>query len=175
MLSSFWTNWRTQHLPSVAPKNFLFVLSVVEVSALDLQFVVELSQTKQTSVPHFTTETIFMFLLVFCKYKKDLVLISWKTLVSSCFSSSFFSSFDDSCPFCGRSDTDIGRGSSVASSRFISFLLSFHLPFSKVSSSLIFFKIMCFFVVCFLTSFFLYLFFCHLFVFPTFLSSLFLS
>ena len=37
----------------------------------------------------------------------------------------FFASFIDSCPFCGRSDTDIGCGSSVASSRLISFLFHF--------------------------------------------------
>ena len=53
----------------------------------------------------------------------------------------FWWSFMDSCLFCGRNDTDIGRGSSVASSRPMSFLvISFHY-FSVFSSFL--FMIMC--------------------------------
>ena len=58
-------------------------------------------------------------------------LISWKKPRASLFKNIlllqvyhlFFSSFFDSCLFCGRNDTDIGRGSSVASSRLILFLV----------------------------------------------------
>ena len=46
-------------------------------------------KTKQTSALHFTTKTIFMFLVVFFIVKKDFVFISWKTLFSSCSTSSF--------------------------------------------------------------------------------------
>ena len=48
----------------------------------------------------------------------------------------FFSSFFDSCLFCGRNDTDIGRGSSIASSRLILFLVILLHFFSIFSSFL---------------------------------------
>ena len=81
-------------------------------------------------------------LLYFCK-KKRLCAYLLKTLFSYCFTSSFFSNFIDSCPYCGRSDTDIGRGSSVTSSRFISFLvISFH--FFQGFLFFYFFMILCF-------------------------------
>ena len=102
---------------------------------------------------------------------------------SSCFTFSFFSSFIDSCPFCGRNDTDIGRGSSVASSRFISFhffqgFLFFYIFMILCFSFLLFDVILySFFLACF--PFFLpSLRFSNFFVFPLFeekISSCFIS
>ena len=112
--------------------------------------------------------------------KKKTLCLSLETLFSSCFSSSFFSSFIVSCPFCGRSDTDIGRGSSVAWSRLISFLCHFISLFPRFSLLRLFYDNV-FFVVSFwcpsLFLFFSLVFssFCHFLVFPTFLSSLFLN
>ena len=66
-LSSFWTNWRIQHLFSVAKKN-LFVLSVVEVSALLFAICCWIfPKSKQTSALHFTTKLCSCSLLYFCK------------------------------------------------------------------------------------------------------------
>ena len=89
------------------------------------------SKAKQISVLHFTTKLF----------------------------SSVFSSFVDSCPFCGRSDTEIGRGSSVASSRLFSRLCHLISLFPRFSLL---------FSFCFLMSFFILFFY----LFSPFLSSL---
>ena len=127
------------HFEQIGEHNisFLFVLSVVEVSALESQFVVEFFRNKTNFCTPFTTRTLFMFLAVcfvseerICAYllRNSFLLLFYI----------FFSSFIDSCPFCGRSDTD-DRPRVIRCIKLFHFIpLSFHFTFFKVFSSLTF-------------------------------------
>ena len=79
---------------------------------------------KQNKFPHFIVskkkKTFSFYFFVIVVEKKNSWFCKKKTFVSFWFTSLFA----HSCLFCGRSDTDIGRGSSVAASRLISFLVS---------------------------------------------------
>ena len=120
----------TQSLP-LCSKTSLFVLSAVQISSLDS--------------PLFQKKKLFHFFLQFLLKKN-----SW-FCKKNLFSSWFTSLFAHSCLFCGRSaDLDIGRGSSVAASRLISFLVS---SFSCFQCFLLF-TLVFFFVFSFCFSFF---------------------
>ena len=88
-------------------------------------------------ISHLYTPLDFSKKQIFCNFcwKKIifLVLLSLKIFCSSWFTS-FFSFFIDSYSFCGRNDTYIGRGSSVAASGLIPFLV-ISLHFFSVFSS----------------------------------------
>ena len=95
---------------------------------------------------HTCTLHCFLFLknLHFWKFCWKTPCFSLKKYVAPPGSPLFVSSFFDSCLFCGRNDTDIGRGSSVAASRLIPFLVSSSfLAFIGFSS---FFFRQCFFI-----------------------------
>ena len=146
---------------------------------MDSQFVVEFFKNKTNfCTPSYNKNSFHVPCCIFLS-KERICVYLLKNSSLLLFNLFFFASFIDSCPFCGRSDTDIGRGSSVASSRFISFLFHFISLFPRFS--LFYFSmIMCFSLFLFdvlLYSFFFLIFtsFGHLFVFPTFLSSLFLT
>ena len=122
--------------------------------------------------------------VLFCNLCWEKPRASLLKICCSSWFTSFFSSFIDSCSFCGRNHTDIGRGSSVAASRLIPFLLSssflafidfssfsqqcfslFFVPFCKFCFFLPLFSFVCLF---FLTFFFPP--FLKLFLFQLFLS-----
>ena len=109
-------------------KKLLFVLSLVELSALDSQLVVQFSQNKTNFCTPFYNKNSFHVPCCIFVSKETICVYLSKNSFLLLFYLFFCASLIDSCPLCGRSDTDIGRGSSVASSRFISFLvISFHL------------------------------------------------
>ena len=130
----------TQHLIFYGQKIFVCALCLFK----SLLWILNFSDFKNGTNHH----TSFFVEILFCNFcwqkpRASLLKNSLLLLVYA-----FFSFFIDSSSFCGGNDTDIGRGSSVAASRLIPFLVS--------SSFLAFIDFSSFFTTVFFSFFFVF-------------------
>ena len=124
------------------------MLSVVEVSSSNSQFLVDTFEN--WIFPKKKKNNLFAVLVGIFEKK---VVVSPETFSPLVLPLLFFYSFIDSCLFCDCSDMDIGRGSSVVSSRLISCLVISSHFFSTVFSTFFVYDNCCFFLFCFSVSF----------------------